>query len=108
MTTTPSTVARVRRLPRIAGAVTALALVAGALVVTAEPAAASAVHVGTAPAGTTIYPGDSVTSPNGQFKLIMQGDGNLVEYGIGNQVLWASNTAGSPAGPRRAVRTRRR
>ncbi|MGY2900771.1 murein DD-endopeptidase [Curtobacterium sp. PvP017] len=96
MTTTPSTVARARRLPRFAGALTVLALAAGALVATAEPAAASAVWVGSAPAGTKINPGDQVTSPNGQFKLIMQGDGNLVEYGIGNRVLWASNTAGSP------------
>lgn len=96
MTTTPSTVARARRLPRFAGALMVLALAAGALVATAEPAAASAVWVGSAPAGTKINPGDQVTSPNGQFKLIMQGDGNLVEYGIGNRVLWASNTAGSP------------
>lgn len=96
MTTTPSTVARARRFPRFAGALTVLALAAGALVATAEPAAASAVWVGSAPAGTKINPGDQVTSPNGQFKLIMQGDGNLVEYGIGNRVLWASNTAGSP------------
>ncbi|ROS32898.1 peptidoglycan DD-metalloendopeptidase family protein [Curtobacterium sp. PhB78] len=96
MTTTPSTVARARRLPRFAGALTVLALAAGGLVATAEPAAASAVWVGSAPAGTKINPGDQVTSPNGQFKLIMQGDGNLVEYGIGNRVLWASNTAGSP------------
>lgn len=96
MTTTPSTVARARRLPRFASALTVLALAAGALVATAEPAAASAVWVGSAPAGTKINPGDQVTSPNGQFKLIMQGDGNLVEYGIGNRVLWASNTAGSP------------
>lgn len=96
MTTTPSTVARARRLPRLAGAVAVLALAAGALVATAEPAAASAVWVGSAPAGTKLNPGDQVTSPNGQFKLIMQGDGNLVEYGIGNRVLWASGTAGSP------------
>ncbi|MBF4606335.1 peptidoglycan DD-metalloendopeptidase family protein [Curtobacterium sp. VKM Ac-1393] len=96
MTTTPSTVARARRLPRIASAVAVLALAAGALVATAEPAAASAVWVGSAPAGTKLNPGDQVTSPNRQFTLIMQGDGNLVEYGIGNRVLWASGTAGSP------------
>lgn len=29
-------------------------------------------------------------------KLIMQGDGNLVEYGQNDQVLWASNTNGNP------------
>ncbi|WIE65172.1 peptidoglycan DD-metalloendopeptidase family protein [Curtobacterium sp. MCLR17_036] len=101
MTTNHSTVVRARRSLRFAGLLTALAvaataLVAGDLAVTARPASASAVWVGSAPAGTTIAPGDQVTSPNGQFRLIMQGDGNLVEYGIGNQVLWASNTSGAP------------
>ncbi|MBA8989555.1 murein DD-endopeptidase MepM/ murein hydrolase activator NlpD [Curtobacterium pusillum] len=94
MSSTPSTVARARRLPRIVATVAALAVAAGALVGMAEPAAAAAVYTGSAPAGTTLEPGDSVTSPNGQFRLVMQGDGNLVEYGIGNAVLWASNTPG--------------
>ncbi|WP_181439392.1 peptidoglycan DD-metalloendopeptidase family protein [Curtobacterium sp. MCBD17_032] len=68
-------------------------LVGTGLVGTAEPAAAAtAVWKGTVPAGTTLRPGDSVTSPNGQFRLVMQGDGNLVEYGIANAVIWASGT----------------
>ena len=97
MSSTPSTVARAGRLPRIAAAVVALAVAAGAIVGLAEPAsAANAVYTGSVPAGTTIYPGDTVTSPNGQFRLVMQGDGNLVEYGIGNAVLWASNTSNQP------------
>lgn len=96
MSSTPSTVARARRLPRIAATVAALAVVAGALVGTAEPAAAAVVYTGSVPAGTTLNPGDSVTSPNGQFRLVLQGDGNLVEYGIGNAVLWASNTTNQP------------
>jgi murein DD-endopeptidase MepM/ murein hydrolase activator NlpD len=96
MTITPSTVARAGRLPRIAAAVAALAVAAGALVGLAQPAAAAVVYTGSVPAGTTLNPGDAVTSPNGQFRLILQGDGNLVEYGIGNAVLWASNTSGQP------------
>jgi len=96
MSSTPSTVARVRRLPRIAAALVAVAVAAGTIVGVTEPASASTVYTGSVPAGTTIYPGDSVTSPNGQFRLVMQGDGNLVEYGIGNAVLWASNTSNQP------------
>ncbi len=41
--------------------------------------------------------GQSLTSPNGQFRLTMQGDGNLVEYG-GTSVVWASAT--NPSGAR--------
>lgn len=96
MNSTPSTVARAGRLTRAATTIAALAVVAGALVGVAEPAAAATVYTGSVPAGTTLNPGDSVTSPNGQFRLVMQGDGNLVEYGIGNAVLWASNTANQP------------
>ncbi len=36
----------------------------------------------------------TLTTPNGQFRLVMQGDGNLVEYD-GTTVVWASNTAGT-------------
>ncbi|MFJ7289813.1 MULTISPECIES: peptidoglycan DD-metalloendopeptidase family protein [unclassified Curtobacterium] len=96
MTSTPSSVARARRLPRLAAAVVAIVVVAGGAVGIAEPASAAVVYTGKAPAGTTLQPGDSVTSPNGQFRLILQGDGNLVEYGVGNQVLWASNTSNQP------------
>ncbi|WP_242090058.1 peptidoglycan DD-metalloendopeptidase family protein [Curtobacterium sp. DN_7.5] len=101
MTSNPSTVTRPRRiarrgLVRIAAVATALAVGAGALVAVAAPASASVVYKETVPAGTTLYPGDSVTSANGQFRLIMQGDGNLVEYGIGNAVLWASGTSNQP------------
>ena len=38
----------------------------------------------------------SVTSPNGRYRLTMQGDGNLVEY-HGATVVWASGTSGSGA-----------
>lgn len=36
----------------------------------------------------------SITSPNGTYKLLMQGDGNLVEY-HGSTAIWASGTSGS-------------
>ena len=35
-------------------------------------------------------------SPTGGYYLIMQGDGNLVEYNAGNQPLWASGTVNHP------------
>src|SRR5215813_7959180 len=37
---------------------------------------------------------DTLTSPNGQFKLRMQKDGNLVLYDSKNTPLWASKTDG--------------
>jgi len=81
--------------PRLVAAAAAFVVAAAGLVGLATPAAAATqTFVGTAPAGTTLNPGDSITSNNGQFRLVMQGDGNLVEYGIGNRALWASNTSG--------------
>jgi murein DD-endopeptidase len=86
-----------RPLRALLAAVLAVAAVGTGVVVTAAPASAATVAWRrVAPAGTTLAPGDSVTSANGQFRLVMQGDGNLVEYGIGDAVLWASNTAGKP------------
>lgn len=38
----------------------------------------------------------SITSPDGRFRLLMQGDGNLVLY-EGNSALWSSQTNGSGA-----------
>ena len=37
-------------------------------------------------------PGERLVSPNGQYVLVMQGDGNLVEYAPGNRPVWASGT----------------
>ncbi|WP_298309191.1 hypothetical protein [uncultured Erythrobacter sp.] len=44
----------------------------------------------------SISAGQQWTSDNGQFRLVMQGDGNLVLY-QGGAALWASNTVGSGA-----------
>jgi len=33
-----------------------------------------------------------LVSPNGEFVLIMQGNGNLVEYAPGNRPVWATGT----------------
>lgn len=48
----------------------------------------------------TLSSGQQWLSDNGQFRLTMQGDGNLVLY-QGGAALWVSNTAGS--GANRAV-----
>jgi hypothetical protein len=47
-------------------------------------------------ANVSLAANQSVASCNGDFTLIMQGDGNLVLY-QGGTALWASNTAGSGA-----------
>jgi len=39
--------------------------------------------------------GQYLNSPNGQFKLIMQADGNCVEYDSAGKVLWSLNASGS-------------
>ena len=46
--------------------------------------------------GESLRRGDSLTSANGRYKLLMQKDGNLVLYGPGNRPTWATNTAGRP------------
>src|SRR5262249_14624354 len=45
---------------------------------------------------TILQANQSIYSPNGQYQLIMQGDGNLVEYGPGGQVIWHAGTNGNP------------
>jgi hypothetical protein len=41
-----------------------------------------------------LIPGQILYSQNRQYRLVMQGDGNLVMYNSSNQPLWASNTGG--------------
>jgi cell wall-associated NlpC family hydrolase len=45
--------------------------------------------------GEALTEGDYLESNGGQYKLIMQGDGNLVLYHEGN-ALWSSETGGNP------------
>lgn len=44
------------------------------------------------PVPAVLDPGDSITSPNGLFRLVMQSDGNLVTYDDRNRPVWASTT----------------
>jgi hypothetical protein len=43
-------------------------------------------------AGQQLNPGERLVSPGGQYALVMQGDGNLVEYAPGNRAVWATGT----------------
>jgi titin len=61
-------------------------------VLTAGPYSTSAV---TLASNATLSSGQSLTSPNGQFTLTMQTDGNLVEKN-GSTVVFASGTSGNP------------
>ena len=54
----------------------------------------------TAAPGRVLTANQSIYSPNGQYQLIMQGDGNLVEYGPGGQVMWNAGTWGNPGAMR--------
>ena len=45
---------------------------------------------------TSLQADQSIYSPSGQYQLIMQGDGNLVEYGPSGQVIWDAGTNGNP------------
>jgi hypothetical protein len=45
-------------------------------------------------AGGTLVPGQNLQSPNGQYLLKMQTDGNLVMYRPDGQWMWHTNTAG--------------
>jgi RHS repeat-associated protein len=65
------------------------------VLVPASPAAATTpTGPGILGPGAALSNNESITSPNGQFRLVMQGDGNLVEYD-GTTVAWASGTSGS-------------
>src|SRR5262245_29358615 len=55
--------------------------------------------VASLPPNSYLYPGQSVTSVDGRFWLIYQGDGNLVLYEIQTfEALWSSNTHGTSPG----------
>ena len=47
--------------------------------------------------GTRLNSGQSLTSPDGFVTLVMQTDGNLVEY-AGGKATWFTNTAGTASG----------
>ncbi len=46
--------------------------------------------------GEELKRGDSLKSANGQYRLILQRDGNLVLYGPRDRLVWATNTQGIP------------
>lgn len=43
-------------------------------------------------ASQVLYPNRYILSSDNRFMLVLQGDGNLVEYGPGYEVMWDSNT----------------
>lgn len=49
-------------------------------------------------ASDTLRPGDKLQSSNGRYTLLYQTDGNLALYTSEGRFLWASGTAGQPAG----------
>lgn len=83
----------------VRGFVTALAAAGGvsaaaALSATAAPAPAPAPD--TLSANGSLTSGQFIASPDGHFRVTMQGDGNLVESISGGRGLWATGTGGHP------------
>lgn len=87
----------------IALALSTLFLAVGMVWVSAAPAHAVS-YTQDVPQGTELNAGDQIVSTNGQHKLIMQSDGNLVLYSGYNQVQWHTSTGGNP-GARLSVQT---
>jgi hypothetical protein len=86
----PST--RQRR--RLRGGAALLTLAVASVCVTFLGGPARAAQASVLPAGQTLTAGNSLVSPQGAYRLTMQTDGNLVEYGPSGAT-WSSNTAGS-------------
>ncbi|MEU1393509.1 MULTISPECIES: hypothetical protein [unclassified Nonomuraea] len=49
-------------------------------------------------AGETLAAGQRLVSPDGQYVLVMQNDGNLVLYAPGNRAVWATGTHAGGSG----------
>ena len=86
---------------RFARPVSLLMTVLGAcaMVAVLGPAAsanASTTILGQLAAGGQLGSGDSLVSPSGSFRLVMQTDGNLVDYGPQGPI-WATYTSGAGA-----------
>lgn len=63
----------------------------GGTVTACSPSASPSVLM----SGQTLQPGSCLYSPNGQYKLAMQTDGNLVEYlSSADEAIWTSGTTG--------------
>ncbi|HTU84918.1 MAG TPA: hypothetical protein VMF57_05050 [Solirubrobacteraceae bacterium] len=66
------------------------------LAVLAVPAVLPAAAAASSTLGTygTLTTNQAIVSPDGHYELLMQSDGNLVEYIVGGRAIWASGTSG--------------
>lgn len=73
----------------------AVALFVGLATLLVPSAAQAATYNGQLNPGQTLYPNDTLRSPNGQYHLVQQGDGNLVMRQMpGGKPLWSNGQAG--------------
>lgn len=91
---------RTRAAALLTAAFAALVVPAAAL---ADPASASQ-PPSTLAAGQTLGTGGTLMSPDTRYRLVMQNDGNLVEYGPSGW-MWSSNTVGSGSSNRLVMQT---
>src|ERR1019366_5569821 len=87
---------RLRALP--AAGLTGLLIAVCALPLSPQPVGAPPLQPATLPSGSTLTLGQSLASLSGAYRLIMQGDGNLVEYDTATgTAAWAASTDPSGA-----------
>ena len=87
------TAPRRKAIRALAGLLVAAAVSASVVAATAADASSLAYQLDP---GDDMGPGRSIVSENGLYRLAMQDDGNLVEYGIDNEVLGETHSAGNP------------
>jgi len=76
---------------RLVGALVSFAVIAGPII----SASAAQASMSSLAAGESLSPSQYLSSPNGQYRLAMQSDGNLVLY-TGQRALWQTQTTASP------------
>jgi hypothetical protein len=89
--------------PRLTGVALLIAALAGSVVAFVASAQASQ-GPSVLAAGQMLTAGGTLYSPGGAYRLVMQTDGNLVEYGPSG-ALWSSNTPGSGSSNRLVMQT---
>ena len=83
-------------LSKILGLTTAFAISLQATLLIQQNKALAGAGTSTLNTGESLFPGQYLISPNGQFKAVQQSDRNFVLYNSSGTPLWASNTFGAP------------
>ncbi|MEH1842178.1 MAG: hypothetical protein V7L20_26460 [Nostoc sp.] len=85
------------KLSKILGLTTAFAISSQATLLIQQNKVLAGSGTSTLNTGEYLYPGQYLISPDAQFRVQLQYDGNFVLYNSSGTALWASNTANTAA-----------